>query len=316
MNIKNNPFTKTQNKVILFGLLFNILLISTLTWWNSNSESSTVPSTTTSTTVEDDKILIAAVGDISCSTKQRASGDYPCEDPKVADLIRSKNVDHLMLVGDIQYNTGKIKDFKENFIPIWSDLIPISLPTPGNHEYHSAGARGYYELFSEYPKPGYYTYDFNDQWRLISLNTNYECKYVWCTKNSEQYEWLEQTLTSTPQKCNIAMTHYPFYSSRVKATLPEFEDMYNLLAANNTLMLVSGHEHIYERLSSPVPQYIVGTGGKAYSRVRDFRHEYSDVLIGYTSGAMFIQIDGNTATTTFVSIDNKVLDTHVHTCQN
>lgn len=305
-------------QITLRVIMFIITIFALIYYFSDSSKSENHPiNNTTTTTIEGflpNSVLIAAVGDISCSTRMRQEARLPCEDEKVAQLIKSKNPDHLLLLGDIQYKNGNIDDFNRNFVPIWKDLLPIAKPTPGNHDYHSTGANGYYQTFPDYPKPGYYSFDINDRWHVVSINTNYECKYVWCTKNSDQYEWLKKDLQLNNNKCVIAMTHYPYYSSRLAANLGKLEPMYNLMDKHDVVFLLSGHEHIYERLNSPVPQYVVGTGGQAYSRVRSFRHQYSQHFIGYTSGSMFIELNGNIAKTYFVSLDGKVHDTYYHKC--
>ena len=51
-------------------------------------------------------------------------------------------------------------------------LKPITMPAPGNHEYGTDGAQGYFDYFGPVSNPptGYYSFDLG-AWHIVSLNS-------------------------------------------------------------------------------------------------------------------------------------------------
>lgn len=258
-------------------------------------------------------VIIASVGDISCSRTQRASGNYPCADAEVASLIRDKQPDHLFLLGDIQYQSHTVKNFQENFAPVWSDLIPIAKPVAGNHEYAEGGARGYYATWAKHPKPGYYSFDVNSRWVVVVMNTNDECRFVHCGKGSDQYVWLESELQKNESKCVVVMAHHPRYSSGVHGSSKFMNDSFELMTQYGVDILLSGHDHHYERFDTRPVQFVVGTGGKDLRRVGT-PVEGSIFFSDKHYGALFMSVTDRGADLEFVSTDNIVVDRTTITC--
>jgi calcineurin-like phosphoesterase family protein len=284
--------------------LFPIVLISSC---------SSAVSTSTSTTEAEKRTVVAAVGDISCSGSQRRSGNYPCVDAEVAELVRGQQPDQLWLLGDIQYNSHTVKNFQENFGAIWVDLIPVAKPIAGNHEYAEGGARGYYATWTKHPKPGYYSFDINDNWFVVAMNTNDECRFVSCDKGSEQYLWLESELQKNANKCIIVMAHHPRYSSGVHGSSRFMKDSFDLMTQHGVDIFLSGHDHHYERFDTQPTQFVVGTGGKDLRHIRDI--EVGSVFVSNVHhGALFMDIYDRTAKIEFISVDQRVQDETTINC--
>lgn len=281
-----------------------------------------VSNTPDETTQEHPRVIrLAAVGDISCGTNQRLSGKYDCADTDVANIIRKASVDYALLLGDIQYPTHSAKHFDYNFRLIWSDIMSMSFPIPGNHEYSQGGAKGYYQAWgAEFPEPGYYSRLLDNDWVLISLNTNDNCTDVRCDKYSNQYRWLNTELTKYKNQCVIAMMHHPAYSSGYHGNSKPAQGLYGLLAVNKVTMVLSGHDHHYERLQPRLkvgygpPQFVVGTGGKDLRKV--FRKDDASVkIIDTEHGVLIIEIQEKTAKTYFLDIDGNILDSSTIACE-
>lgn len=281
---------------------------------------SATPTNSTTTTSEEQQqtTTIIAVGDISCSSSQRRSGDYDCADPQVAEIARQQNPDYLFALGDIQYNSHGTDDFAENFAIHWGDMINITKPVAGNHEYAMGGAKGYYDTWVNYPKPGYYSFDIDKKWHVIAINTNDKCRFVQCDKNSDQYNWVQTTLENNKTKCIIAIGHHPRYSSGVHGSTKEVDDMYRLFVENNVALYLSGHDHHYERIDAPVPQYVIGTGGKSLRKINSLKTKdpvLSEFSTSKHHGVGVVTITESNASVKFISIDGSVVDEKTHTCQ-
>lgn len=248
----------------------------------------------TTTTTPENPVLIAAVGDISCSTAQRAEGVKDCQDEAVAQLVKSQNPDYFFALGDIQYNSGTPKEFELNFNRIWKDLLPITRFVIGNHDVD----------------PGlYYGIDVSSRWRVVVLDTNDQCKTTPCDDQSPQYRWLEKDLRENSDKCFIAMTHYPRYSSGVHGNMAVTRTFYRLFQkSNNVSLLLSGHDHHYERFNTRPVQIVAGTGGQDLRKVSRTA-ENSQTIIDDAHGAVFLEIVGDIVTVRFMNTNATTLET-------
>ena len=146
-------------------------------------------------------------------------------------------------------------------------------PSPGNHDYHTPGAAGYYAYFGASagdPAKGYYSYDIGG-WHIIALNT--ECGEIGgCDTADPQGPWLIADLAASPSVCTLAYGHHPAFSSGNHGGSGAMVDYWQILYDANADVLLSGHDHNYERfalqdpngLADPgrgVRQFVVGTGG-------------------------------------------------------
>src|SRR5215207_3209927 len=76
--------------------------------------------------------------------------------------------------GDNAYPRGTAADFARCYAPTWGPFKARTKPSPGNHEYETAGASAYFDYFgiaAGDPSIGYYSYDL-ESWHVISLNSN------------------------------------------------------------------------------------------------------------------------------------------------
>jgi hypothetical protein len=83
---------------------------------------------------------VVAAGDIaSCRTEG---------DEATAELV--EGIDGTVLaLGDEAYPRGTTANFEECYGPSWGRFKGRTKPVPGNHEYYTEGARGYFQYFGE-----------------------------------------------------------------------------------------------------------------------------------------------------------------------
>jgi acid phosphatase type 7 len=209
---------------------------------------------------------VVAAGDIaSCRTEG---------DEATAQLVEGMEGTVLVL-GDAAYPRGSIANFEECYGPSWGRFKERTRPVPGNHEYYTEGASGYFEYFGEAagdPEEGYYSYELGS-WHVVALNSN--CEEVRCGPGSPQTRWLEEDLAANDEaRCTLAYMHHPRFSSGEKhgSTAGGVEKLWEALYEADTDVVLSGHEHNYERFSPQDPQgrvdpergirqFVVGTGG-------------------------------------------------------
>ncbi len=177
-------------------------------------------------------------------------------------------------LGDNAYENGSPKQFADCYTPTWGRFKARTRPAVGNHEYGTAFASGYFNYFGAAagdPTKGYYSYDLG-KWHVIVVNSN--CTQIGgCKAGSPQEQWLRQDLAAHPAPCTAAMWHHPRYSSGDHGDDKSMRDIWQALYDANAEVVLSGHDHDYERFGPQdangngdsargIRQFVSGTGGR------------------------------------------------------
>ena len=112
--------------------------------------------------------------------------------------------------GDNAYPNGTLADFNTYYEPTWGRHKARTRPSPGNHEYNTSGAAGYFGYFGALAGPadrGYYSYDLGD-WHVVSLNSE-----ISMVAGSAQETWLRSDLAASTKPCTLAYWHKPLFTS-------------------------------------------------------------------------------------------------------
>lgn len=216
---------------------------------------------------------IVAAGDIAqCGAAPAAASAAA----STARLVTSQDSLALTL-GDTTYPVGAPAEFTNCFNPTWGVFKDKIRPTPGNHEYMTPNAEGYYSYFGAQAGPdrrGYYSYDFAG-WHFISLNSNADAG-----PGSAQYLWLAADLAASKgATCTVAYWHYPLFSSGRHGSLDQMKDVFQLLQVSGADIVLAGHDHVYERFAPQradgtldnargIRSFVVGTGGASLYEFR------------------------------------------------
>jgi hypothetical protein len=212
-------------------------------------------------------VTIVAAGDIACDPASNVGMPKYCDQAATANLIGQLGPNAVLTLGDNQYENGTAAAFKSVYGASWGKYRSITYPAIGNHEYLTAGAAGYFGYFGV---PSYYSFDLGD-WHLISLNS--ECHFVGgCQAGSAQERWLVADLAAHPTRCTLVYWHEPRWSSGEHGDATQMTAIWNDLVAAHVDVVMSGHNHDYERFvaldaagqpsSGGVTEFVVGTGGK------------------------------------------------------
>ena len=150
--------------------------------------------------------VVVAAGDIAdCATEG---------DEATARLV--EGIDGTVLtLGDNAYPDGSAENFAECYDPSWGQFKERTKPSPGNHEYETAGASGYFDYFGDAagdPHEGYYSYDLGS-WHIVALNSNCGEAQIRCGPGSTQGQWLEEDLANEEEACTLAYFHHPLFTS-------------------------------------------------------------------------------------------------------
>jgi hypothetical protein len=213
-------------------------------------------------------VSIVAAGDIACDPSHNTGTPQDCDQAATADLIGQLHPTAVLPLGDLQYEDGTPAAFQSVFGQTWGKYKSIMYPAIGNHEYLTSGAAGYFGYFRHIP--AYYSYDLGD-WHLISLDS--ECHFVGgCQAGSPQEKWLLADLAAHPNACTLVYWHEPRWSSGEHGDASQMVQIWDDLVANRVDVVLTGHNHDYERFvplngtGQPDPigvtEFVVGTGGK------------------------------------------------------
>ena len=200
-----------------------------------------------------------------------ASCSYSTDSRTAALLDRIAGT--VFVAGDVAYPSGTSGQFRDCYGPTWGRWRLRTRPSPGNHEYHSAGAAPYFSYFGAragQAGQGWYAYDLGT-WRIYSLNSN--CTVVGCGPGSPQERWLRADLAANPRACVAAVWHAPLFSSGEHGGDPAVAPLWRALEEAGADLVINGHDHDYERFApqdstgqadvTGIREFVVGTGGAA-----------------------------------------------------
>jgi hypothetical protein len=260
--------------------------IGTGTTYPPTTNGATDPRTTTG--VVPDQILVGA-GDIaSC----RSSGDEATA--SLLDRIPGT----VFTAGDNAYSDGSPSDFDDCYQSSWGRHRSRTRPAPGNHDYHTSGAKGYFDYFGPRagdPGKGYYSYDLGG-WHVVVINSN--CAEIGgCHTGSAQERWLRADLAASAKPCTVAYWHHPLFTSgRRHGPSIEMRPITQALYDHGAEIVVAGHNHNYERFAPQDPSgrldeargiraFVAGTGGRSHYSFGDIQPN-SEVRNGDTYGVL------------------------------
>jgi acid phosphatase type 7 len=208
-------------------------------------------------------VLVGAGKIASCSS----SGDAATS--KLLDSIPGT----VFTAGDNAYADGTPAEYNDCYNPTWGRHKARTKPTPGQHDYNTPGASGYFGYFGAAagdPSKGYYSYDLGE-WHVIALNT--QCAQVGgCGATSPMLSWLKQDLAANSSTCTLAYFHHSLFSSGSHGNQTKVRPIWDALYAANADVVVNGRDHDYERFAPQDPsgvadasrgirEFVVGTGG-------------------------------------------------------
>ncbi|MEV0649767.1 metallophosphoesterase [Phytomonospora sp. NPDC050363] len=259
-------------------------------------------------------VTVAGAGDI-CGTA--------CN--QTDDLIASINPVSVFTAGDNAYESGTLAEFNDQYAPTWGAFRSKTYPTPGNHEYGTSGAKGYFDYFNgtgnnsgragERGK-GYYSYDVGD-WHFVALNSD-----IAHGTGSAQEQWLKADLAASTKPCTAAYTHHPRFSGGDHGDDTGMNALVTALYNAKADIFVTGHDHHYERFAPATPSgavdnanglrhFVIGTGGRALYSSRSTTAGPTQVFNNNTFGVGKFQLTATGYTMDFVPVAGRTFTDRV-----
>jgi hypothetical protein len=264
----------------------------------------------------DDVAVLVGAGDIAVCGSAGAMATGRLLDGQLGTVF---------VAGDIAYPDGTAEQFRTCYEPAWGRHKDRTRPVPGNHEYGSPGAAPYFAYFGANagtPGLGYYMYR-KGLWQVFALNSNTES-----SDRRAQIDWLERQLEApAASACSVAYFHHPLFSSGphgVVPPMPIVKEFWRFLHAAGADVIVSAHEHFYERFAPQTPegapdsrfgirQFIVGTGGAPLSQ--PVRRVANSETVLSAFGVLRLTLDAQSYRWEFLSADGgAVLDSGTGAC--
>jgi len=214
-------------------------------------------------------------------------------------------------LGDNVYSSGTATEFSQCYDPTWGRHKARTKPAPGNHDYNTSGASGYYGYFGALAGPsgrGYYSFDLGD-WHIISLNSE-----VSMSVGSAQETWLRADLVASTKQCTLAYWHKPRFSSGTNhGSLSSAQPLWQALYDFHAEIVLNGHEHNYERFAPQTPtgaadaangirEFVAGTGGESHYNDEGTALPNSELFNGTTFGVLKLTLGAGTYSWQFIPV--------------
>ena len=190
----------------------------------------------------------------------------PLSYSRLVDEMRADSPDLAINTGDLVSHGGRPDQWLE-FLRVSAPLISIAplYPVTGNHDLRGEGLSTFRQLF-DLPRDGtFYAFTWGNL-RLIAIDTNVHAQGR--LPNPRQTAWLEQQVALAQASATIdhvvAFVHQgPFSSNPNRRSISALASLFARLHSAGLDLLVSGHDHYYERgiASFGLPYMVVGSGG-------------------------------------------------------
>jgi acid phosphatase type 7 len=224
--------------------------------------------------------------------------------------------------GDNAYPDGTAAQFTNCYQPSWGRHKARTRPSAGNHDYHTSGASAYYSYFGAAagdPTKGYYSYDVG-AWHIIALNSEVDIG-----ANGAQVAWLKADLAAHANACVLAYWHRARFSSGIThGSNANYQPFWQALYDANADVVISGHDHDYERFAPQTPtgasdpargirEFVVGTGG---SNLRGFATPQPNSEFRYSSsfGVLKLALSATSYNWSFIAAGGTVKDSGSGNC--
>jgi hypothetical protein len=200
-----------------------------------------------------DSLKFAVLGDFGTGSTEQY--DLAVQMKRVHDVFPYELV---TLVGDNLYGSERPQDFKKKFEDPYKPLLDAGVKFYASLGNHDAREQRYYKLFNMDGKLYYSFKPSKQSVRFFALESTY--------LDPEQVAWVEKELKDSNSDWKIPYFHHPPYSSgdRHGSDTRLREVLEPLFVRYNVSVVLSGHDHFYERIKpqNGIVYFVVGSGGQ------------------------------------------------------
>lgn len=223
------------------------------------------------------KVILAA-GDIQASSRTT--------NPTEAILDANPH-NALFALGDNQYDSGTLSAYNSYYSNTWGDAAdkPKTYPIPGNHEHKTSLSSNYCAYFrtgkngraaidpcAKSTSTPYWATTIGD-WRVLGFDTGASSGGGDLTATEAAF--LRSELAADTHKCEVVLLHHPRYNGGEHGPSPALADNWQDMMNAGVDLVLSGHDHNYQRYAKMngtggvdtvkgIPLFVVGSGGKSH----------------------------------------------------
>ena len=223
------------------------------------------------------KISFVAFGD---------SGSGGADQMAILDQLSTVPFRLMLHTGDIAYESGTLAEFEDNYFAVYADLLRsfAMFPAIGNHDDRDV-FRQVYDLPFAAGGHNWYSFDHGDV-HFVALDTT--------EMIPEQAAWLEEDLAANQLPWVVVYGHHPPYSSGSEhGSSIEFRQLFGpILEEHRVDLVLSGHDHDYERIApqNGVHYLVTGGGGRGTRPVGTSEFtEFSEAVLHF----VYVEIEGD-----------------------
>ena len=210
-------------------------------------------------------------------------------------------------LGDNASPNGSSSDYSNCYNPTWGRQRSRTNPSPGDLEYNTANASGYFGYYGAAAgdsSKGYYSYDLGD-WHVVVLNSN-----ISMSAGAAQEQWLKSDLAASTKQCTLAYWHHPRFYSGVNTVRSSVKPLWDDLYAAGAELVLNAHTGNYERFAPQSPdgtvdpdygirEIIAGTGGLRHFSFTNIAPN-SEVRDNTAYGVLKLTLNADTYTWQFI----------------
>lgn len=221
------------------------------------------------------RVTFAAFGDSGAGGEDQMA---------ILDQLETVPLQLMIHTGDIAYEDGTLAEFEHNYFDVYAPLLRSfsMFPSIGNHD-SSKVFREVYDL-PRVDGHNWYSFDYGDV-HFVALDTN--------DMSDEQAAWLDADLSENVLEWTVVYGHHPPYSSGEHGSSTTFQELFGpILEANSVDLVLSGHDHDYERIAPQggVHYVVTGGGGRGTRSVSTSSFtEFSEQVLHF----VYVEVEGN-----------------------
>jgi tartrate-resistant acid phosphatase type 5 len=268
-------------------------------------------------------ICFAVVATASYGQRFAAIGDYGYTGPAerdVADLVKSWNPEFIITLGDNNYDLGDSSTIDRNIGQYYHAYIykyrgrygPSAstnrfFPSLGNHDYYTRNGEAYRDYFT-LPGNGRY-YDFvRGDVHFFALDSD-PAEPDGISTSSVQAQWLRTELAASTARWKVVYFHHAPYSSGQHGSTVALQWPFRAWGAS---VVLTGHDHIYERLLvDELPYLVNGLGGRSIHARNPRQLPESQKIFNGDYGAMLLTATPDSLAMQFFTRKQVLIDTYV-----
>src|SRR5436305_2497616 len=247
--------------------------------------------------LENGSVRFAVIGDSGTGEKEQ----YNVAE-KMETFRQQVKFDFVIMLGDNIYGSHRPKDFSEKFEQPYKPLLDAGVKfyaSLGNHDDPNDE-----RLYKPFNMGGerYYVFKKGDV-AFFALDSTY--------MDPAQLSWLDQNLQNTKSKCKICYFHHPLYNDG-RSHGPDLDlrtQLTPLFRRYGVNLVLSGHEHVYERIKPEDNIYYFILGNSAKLMTKDFKSS-NQMEKGFDTdqGFMLVEINGEKLYFQVISRGGKTID--------